>query len=212
MTVPTEAVVHADLGRVSRAERLDLHSPIAEQIDGRNDAEQLADKLEAALKQYGYEIHPKATETPSLKMDEYLSLRQKIKDSGMLQPILVHKDTLVDGRHRLMAAFDLQMPPNVKQLHDAADLEEVIYNSEARRHQTKSQMAAFTVLFYEDKVRELTAAGMSGGLNVPVRSPHSEPESPVTFVQQTAAVGNQHGEVRRCPAQRWSRRPPARCP
>ena len=190
MTVPTQPVEHTGLGKVSRAERVGLINPIAGEIDTRNDAEQLADKLDAALKQFGYEIHPKAQETPSLTMAEYLSLRQKIGESGMLQPILVHKDTLVDGRHRLMAAYDLQMPPNVKQLHDAADLEEVIYNSEARRHQTKSQMAAFTVLFYEDKVRELTAAGVeSRRAGVPQGGDRHE-VSPVTFVQQTAAVGN----------------------
>ena len=183
MTVPTEKVTHADGGQVSKAERLGLVSPIAEEIDTRTEAEHLADKLEAALKHFGYEIHPKAQETPSLTMAEYIALRQLIFANGQLNPILMQKDVLVDGRHRLMACYDNGINPNVRQLHDAADLEAVIYDAEARRHQSKSQMAAFTVLFYEDRVRELTKAGMSRSVTAAVTE-----VTPGTFVSQTAGV------------------------
>ena len=190
MSIPTTAVKHADEGRISKAERHSLVSPIAEVTDGRSESEQLADKLTAALKHYGYEIHPKAQETPSLTMEEYLALRGLIQANGLLQPLLMHKDTLVDGRHRLMACYDLGMPTKSRQLHDAADLEAVIYDAEARRHQTKSQMTAFTVLYYEDKVRELTAAAEERQrANITENTATVSSESPVTFVQNKSGVG-----------------------
>ena len=110
MSIPTTPTVHADDGKVSKADRLGLGSPIAEVTDGRTEAEHLADKLDAALKHYGYEIHPKAQETPSLTMEEYIALRQLIFANGQLIPILMQGDMLVDGRHRLMACYDLGMP------------------------------------------------------------------------------------------------------
>jgi hypothetical protein len=67
----------------------------------------------------------------------------------------------------------------------------VIYDAEARRHQTKSQMTAFTVLYYEDKVRELTAAAeeaRKAGLNNVVGTA-TVLTSPSTFVGQTAGIG-----------------------
>lgn len=189
MSIPTTPVVHTDDGKVSKGERLGLVSPIAEVTDGRTEAEHLADKLDAALKHYGYEIHPKAQETPSLTMEEYLALRGLIKANGLLQPLLMQKDTLIDGRHRLMACYDLGMPTKSRQLHDAADIEAVIYDSEARRHQTKSQMTAFTVLYYEDKVRELTEAGQKKKAAANREIAAAAISGPL-FIQQTAGVSN----------------------
>ena len=187
MTVPTEKVTHADGGHVSKAERLGLVSPIAGEIDTRNDAEQLADKLEAALKAWGLRLHEAAGETPQLTLEEYIALRERIKKNGQRTPILVTEDgLLVDGRHRLMAIFDIGSEP-VTQIVDAEEAREVAFDSELRRHQTKSQMASFTVLFYEDKVRELTEAG-----NKQKAASNREIIAPIisapSFVSQTAAV------------------------
>ena len=185
MTVPTEKVTHADGGHVSKAERLGLVSPIAEDIDTRTDAEQLADKLEAALKAWGLRLHEAASETPQLTLEEYIALRERIKKNGQRTPILVTEDgLLVDGRHRLMAIFDIGSEP-VTQIVDAEEAREVAFDSELRRHQSKSQMAAFTVLFYEDKVRELTEAGLSREVKV------VEQLSPITFVASTSGVSQE---------------------
>ena len=185
MTVPTEKVTHADGGHVSKAERLGLVSPIAGEIDTRNDAEQLADKLEAALKAWGLRLHEAAGETPQLTLEEYIALRERIKKNGQRTPILVTEDgLLVDGRHRLMAIFDIGSEP-VTQIVDAEEAREVAFDSELRRHQSKSQMAAFTVLFYEDKVRELTEAGLSREVKV------VEQLSPITFVASTSGVSQE---------------------
>ena len=185
MTVPTEKVTHADGGHVSKAERLGLVSPIAGEIDTRNDAEQLADKLQAALKAWGLRLHEAASETPQLTLEEYIALRERIKKNGQRTPILVTEDgLLVDGRHRLMAIFDIGSEP-VTQIVDAEEAREVAFDSELRRHQSKSQMAAFTVLFYEDKVRELTEAGLSREVKV------VEQLSPITFVASTSGVSQE---------------------
>jgi uncharacterized protein YdbL (DUF1318 family) len=187
MTVPTEKVTHADEGRVSKAERLGLASPIAGEIDTRNDAEQLADKLDAALDALGLTLHSAAGETPQLTMEEYLALRGRIKANGQRTPIVITKSAqLVDGRHRLMACHDLGLDPVTVMVTDE-EAREAAFDSELRRHQTKSQMAAFTTLFFEDRVRELTAAGMSSRASKSEYNDCTE-ISPVTFVTQTAGV------------------------
>ena len=166
-------------------------SPLSGDIDTRNDAEQLADRFEAALAHFGLTVHPKATETPQFTVEEFISLRSKIKSSGLLNAVIVtDEQELLDGRHRLMACYDLGITPDYRVVL-GEQAEAVIYNSEARRHQTKSQMAAFTVLFYEDKVRELTAAADKGRGFAALKVVTTPNVSPVTFVQQTAAVGNQ---------------------
>jgi hypothetical protein len=191
MTVPTEKVTHADEGRVSKAERLGLASPIAGEIDTRNDAEQLADKLDAALDALGLTLHSAAGETPQLTMEEYLALRGRIKANGQRTPIVITKSgQLVDGRHRLMACHDLGLDPVTVMVTDE-EAREAAFDSELRRHQTKSQMAAFTVLFYEDKVRELTKAADAGRGFGALDSVAESNGSPVTFVANTAAVGTQ---------------------
>ena len=185
MTVPTEPVMHADGGRISRLVRFGLTSPIAT-TDSRTEAERLADKLTDALKAQGWTLHPAAGETPQLLIEEYLALRGRIKANGQRTPIVITKSgQLVDGRHRLMACHDLGLDPVTMMVTDE-EAREVAFDSELRRHQSRSQMAAFTVLFYEDKVRELTAAG-----NRKVKSGDHFLLSPITFIQQTAAVGNQ---------------------
>ena len=186
----TKPVVHADDGKVSKAERLGLGSPITEVTDGRNESEQLADKLDAALDAIGLTLHSAAGETPQLTMEEYFALRGRIKANGQRTPIVITKSAqLVDGRHRLMACHDLGLDPVTVVVTDE-EAREVAFDSELRRHQSRSQMAAFTVLFYEEKVRELTAAGMSSRASKSECGDHTE-ISPVTFVQQTAGIGNQ---------------------
>ena len=165
-----------------------IPSPLSGDIDTRNDAEQLADKFEAALAHFGLTVHPKATETPQLTLEEFMSLRSKIKSDGLLNAVIItDEQELLDGRHRLMACYDLGITPDYRVV-PGEQAEAAIYNSEARRHQTKSQMAAFTVLFYEDKVRELTAAGMSSRASKSQDAEHLQ-ISPITFISQTAAVG-----------------------
>ena len=185
----TKPVVHADDGKVSKAERIGLGSPIAEVTDGRNDSEQLADKLDAALDALGLTLHSAAGETPQLTMEEYFALRGRIKANGQRTPIVITKSAqLVDGRHRLMACHDLGLDPVTVVVTDE-EAREVAFDSELRRHQSRSQMAAFTVLFYEDKVRELTAAAAERQkAGQPSYGDHTE-VTPVTFVQQTAGIG-----------------------
>ena len=187
MTVPTTTVKHADDGRVSRSVRLGLTSPLAT-TDSRTEAEKLADKLTEALKAQGWTLHAAAGETPQLLIEEYLALRDRIKVNGQQMPIIITDEKrLVDGRHRLMACYDLDLDPVTVTVSEA-NAREAAFDSELRRHQTKSQMAAFTVLFYEEKVQELTKAGMSSRASKSEYGNHTE-ISPVTFVQQTAGIG-----------------------
>lgn len=163
-------------------------SPIAKgTTSSATEAEQLDAKLEAALSKFDMTLHPVAAETPQLSMEEYLALRGRIKANGQMNSVIITADRqLVDGRHRLMCCYDLGLDPTVRYVTDD-EVRNVAFDSEMRRHQSKSQMAAFTVLFWEDKVRELTEAGEA-------KQRHQEPVSvtemsPGAFVAQTAGVG-----------------------
>jgi len=87
-----------------------------------------------------------------------------------------------------MACHDLGLDPVTVMVTDE-EAREAAFDSELRRHQTKSQMAAFTVLFFEDKVRELTAAAETRQrANITDNTMVVSSESPVTFVKDNAAV------------------------
>ena len=174
MTVPTTTVKHADGGRISRSVRIGLNSPLAT-IDTRTEAERLADKLTDALKAQGWTLHAAAGETPQLLIEEYLALRDRIKQNGQQMPIiLTDEKRLVDGRHRLMACYDLGLDPVTVTVSEA-NAREAAFDSELRRHQSRSQMAAFTTLFFEDKLRELYGHHTTGDGQL--------------FVSQTSGVG-----------------------
>jgi hypothetical protein len=123
-------------------------------------------------------------------MEEYLALRGRIKANGQRTPISINKSgQLIDGRHRLMACHDLGLEPVTVVITDE-EVREFVFDSESRRHQSKSQFSAFTVLLYEDKIRELTAAQREKGQFGAVKAETALTESPISFVERTSGVGN----------------------
>lgn len=91
------------------------------------------------------ELH-KLTEThPVMGDNQFTALVEDIRSKGQLQPVLVYRGKIVDGRHRLRA---LKLLANdtikIERLNNNLSLEEVaklVESSELRRHQTTTQLA-----------------------------------------------------------------------
>jgi ParB-like chromosome segregation protein Spo0J len=51
-----------------------------------------------------YEIHPLADVMPAMSESEYQDLLADIKANGLLEPITLYENKILDGRHRLRAS------------------------------------------------------------------------------------------------------------
>ena len=90
-------------------------------------------------------IHKIAKENPGMNEAEFRALVEDIRETGLREPILVYRDKVIDGRHRLKAFQELgyQIIPVVVLSHNTT-LEEarrMANSGEIRRHQTVAQKA-----------------------------------------------------------------------
>lgn len=88
----------------------------------------------------------KITEThPVMSTEQFEALKNDIAINGQLQPALVYRGKIVDGRHRYMALTQLGKESiKVTRLQNNLTLDEVINlvnSTEMRRHQSPTQLA-----------------------------------------------------------------------
>jgi len=91
------------------------------------------------------QIHSIANILPKMTENEYISLKESIKNNGQLVPVYLYRGKLVDGRHRLKALSELgsnvikytKLPNN----WTLEQVKEFILGTEQRRHETKAQLA-----------------------------------------------------------------------
>ena len=93
-----------------------------------------------------YRIHPAANEFPRMPKPEFDELKADIKEHGIRLPILVNKkkDTILDGRNRIMAAHDLKLadkevPLEVFTGNDGDEVSEIVSRNIMRRNLTDDQ-------------------------------------------------------------------------
>jgi hypothetical protein len=96
-----------------------------------------------------YSIHPKCADVREMTADEYDRLITSIARHGYdpAYPIVVHEGMILDGRHRYKACRELNIEPVVIEWAPTGDdtPELVVLRSLARRHMTKSELAALAV-------------------------------------------------------------------
>ncbi len=90
-------------------------------------------------------LHKLANEHPEMTEVEFERLKESISEIGQLEPILVYRGKIVDGRHRYWAFESLGLNEIlVKEIPHKTPLEtvrEIVFGSEVRRHQTATQKA-----------------------------------------------------------------------
>ncbi len=91
------------------------------------------------------ELHKLANEHPEMTEGEFERLKESIGEIGQLEPILIYRGKIVDGRHRYWAFQSLGITEiQVKEIPHKTPLEtvrEIVFGSEVRRHQTATQKA-----------------------------------------------------------------------
>lgn len=88
----------------------------------------------------------KITEThPVMTPEQFDALKNDIKINGQLQPAIVYRGKIVDGRHRYRALTELGAETiKINRLQNNLKLEEVtnlVNSTEMRRHQSPTQLA-----------------------------------------------------------------------
>ena len=93
-----------------------------------------------------YKVHSAAMAFPRMPQPEFEELKEDIKQHGIRIPLLVNKkrDTILDGRNRIMAAHDLKLadkdiPIEVFDGSDDDAVHEIVSRNIMRRHLTDEQ-------------------------------------------------------------------------
>ena len=91
------------------------------------------------------DLHPLALSTPRMNDDNYTALKIDIEANGQLEPVVLYRGRILDGRHRWLILQELgiqqirviKLPNNttVKQL------KQYVNSKEIRRHESISQLA-----------------------------------------------------------------------
>jgi hypothetical protein len=95
-------------------------------------------------------VHPAAEVFPMLSEDELSELADDIKANGLLQPIVIKGDLLVDGRNRREACRRAGVEPRVEELNGTDPVAYILATNVNRRHLTKGQRAMAVAKLYPE--------------------------------------------------------------
>ena len=90
-------------------------------------------------------IHDEALSTPRMLDVQYEALKADIEQNGQLDPVVIYRGKIVDGRHRFLILNELNIKtitcfkmPNNSTL---SDIKKLVRSKETRRHETATQLA-----------------------------------------------------------------------
>lgn len=99
------------------------------------------------------DIHEAADLFPLMKGQEYQELVESIKTHGLLKPIELFEERILDGRNRYLACLDLGIEPNFIRLSEDINPFEYVWAVNAeRRHLDPSQK--ITILLFQKQKSE----------------------------------------------------------
>lgn len=93
------------------------------------------------------EVHEAALVFPMMEGEEFESLVANIREQGLIEPIDLYEERVLDGRNRLLACERAGVEPQFREanLNGASPLEFVIAKNLHRRHLTPAQRAALAL-------------------------------------------------------------------
>ncbi len=114
------------------------------------------------LKVTDLSLHKEALATPKMSTDQYEALKADIDVRGQLDPVVVYRAQIVDGRHRWLILQELGITDIsvVKMAHKSTikEIKAVVRSKELRRHETASQLAITAYRLTLDMDDQLTQA------------------------------------------------------
>ena len=103
-----------------------------------------------------YRVHPAALLFPLLDGQERAQLVSDVRKRGVREPVVIWRGQLLDGRNRVEAARQANVPVPVRQLDDDVDPFGFVLSANAfRRHMTASQLAMTCARVHEEWTRYL---------------------------------------------------------
>lgn len=106
--------------------------------------------------------HPLAALIPAMSDDEYARLRDDIAANGLIDPITLYEDQVLDGRHRLRACEDAGVNPRFTHYDGESPAQFVISHNLHRRHLTTGQRTMIALDFMPHLHAEAKGPGRQG--------------------------------------------------
>ena len=112
-----------------------------------------------------FQIHELAFAIPPMTESERERFRASIMESGVKVPLLIYEDKVLDGRHRLYYASELNKPVTLEYFIGTREeaKREVQIRNVHRRHLNSSQRALTAVRLFGEKVAKETAEAINKG-------------------------------------------------
>lgn len=97
-------------------------------------------------------IHPLANLIPPMSGDEYENLKDSIKSNGLLNPIILFEDSILDGKHRFKACSELKIKPKFQNFHEngVSAIEFIVSQNLDRRNLNPGQKACAACNLYDE--------------------------------------------------------------
>mgnify|MGYP001458604631 CR=1 FL=1 len=89
--------------------------------------------------------HPLSAAFPDMPADEFAELVEDIRKNGLLQPVVIHDEMVLDGWHRYRASLEAGVTPSFEPYDGPDPVSFVLSLNMHRRHLTGSQRAAAVV-------------------------------------------------------------------
>jgi hypothetical protein len=128
-----------------------------------------------------YAAHPAAELFPFMPMNELQALAEDIKTNGLIEPIVLLDDLILDGRHRLKACGIAGITPRFAEaeLNGSSPTLYVISKNLKRRHLTQSERATIGAeivpLLQEEAKKRVQQGARNGGHASGRWHPHHPP-------------------------------------
>ena len=102
---------------------------------------------------------------PAMGNEQFESLKDSLNLIGQQQPVITYRGKIIDGRHRMIALQELNIPfahaVELPRNTRMGDVEMFVKGSETRRHQTKTQMACHAYLLLIDSKSNIKTAAQA---------------------------------------------------
>ena len=104
------------------------------------------------------EIHPAALIMPPMNYDEYEKFKEDISGNGLLEPVIIFEDMVLDGRNRYRACTELEIDIPARLWECGMDAIEYVVSKNIHRRQLssvqRSESAAKALTFWTDQAKD----------------------------------------------------------
>jgi ParB-like chromosome segregation protein Spo0J len=154
-------------------------------------------------------IHPLCAMVPKMSAEAFDELKADIEKRGLIEPIWIKGDEIVDGRHRYRACVELGISPATRQ-YEGDDIEAFVIAANVRRRQlSRQQRSGFVrrLLQLHPERSDRVIAVAVGVSNSTVSAMRRREDATVQIAQPAQRIGKD-GKAHRLPQRKSEHRAP----